>query len=102
MLQRVPPRSFFEGASLTLKVGQDMPLGDLLSMFARSGYGRTDTVREPGEYAVRGGIVDVFPTGMEEPVRLDFFGDELEAVRRLDRKSTSLKFSHKCRYLITL
>ncbi|HEY9566455.1 MAG TPA: transcription-repair coupling factor, partial [Thalassobaculum sp.] len=84
ILQRVPPRSFFEGASLTLKVGQDMPLGDLLSMFARSGYGRTDTVREPGEYAVRGGIVDVFPTGMEEPVRLDFFGDELEAVRRFD------------------
>lgn len=87
ILQRVPPLRFFGGASLTLKVGEDMPLGKLLAMFARSGYGRTDTVREAGEYAVRGGIVDVFPTGMDEPVRLDFFGDELEAVRRFDAMS---------------
>ncbi|GHD47816.1 transcription-repair-coupling factor [Thalassobaculum fulvum] len=84
VLQRVPPRRYFEGASLTLKVGQEMPLDDLLAVFTRSGYGRTDTVREPGEYAVRGGIVDVFPTGMDEPVRLDFFGDELEAARPFD------------------
>src|SRR5690606_21107461 len=77
-------RHFFAGASLSLRVGEDMPLGDLLAMFARNGYGRTDTVREPGEFAVRGGIVDVFPTGMDEPVRLDFFGDELEAARRFD------------------
>jgi len=82
ILQRVPPRAFFDGASLTLRVGEEMPLGRLLDMFARSGYGRSDTVREPGEYAVRGGIVDVFPTGMDEPVR--FFGDELEAARRFD------------------
>ena len=84
MLQRVPPRRYFDGASLTLKVGEELPLGELLAMFTRSGYGRTDTVREPGEYAVRGGIVDVYPTGMDEPVRLDFFGDELEAARRFD------------------
>lgn len=84
VLQRVPPRRYFDGASLTLKVGEELPLDDLLAVFVRSGYGRSDTVREPGEYAVRGGIVDVFPTGMAEPVRLDFFGDELEAVRRFD------------------
>ncbi len=87
VLQRLAPRRFFDGASLTLAVGEQMPLGRLLAMFTRSGYGRTDTVREPGEYAVRGGIVDVFPTGMDEPVRLDFFGDELEAIRRFDAMS---------------
>jgi transcription-repair coupling factor (superfamily II helicase) len=87
VLQRLPPRQFFDGASLTLKVGDDMPLESLLAMFTRSGYGRTDTVREPGEFAVRGGIIDVFPTGMDEPARLDFFGDELEAVRTFDAMS---------------
>ena len=49
ILQRVPPRRYFDGASLSLKVGDDMPLGRLLGIFARSGYGRTDTVREAGE-----------------------------------------------------
>src|SRR5690606_35663898 len=49
-----------------------------------NGYVRTSTVREPGEYAIRGGIVDIFPAGMAEPVRLDFFGDELEAARYFD------------------
>ena len=91
VLQRLPPRQFFDGASLTLKVGDDMPLESLLAMFTRSGYGRTDTVREPGEFAVRGGIIDVFPTGMDEPARLDFFGDELEAVRTFIAASTGVR-----------
>ena len=86
-LQRVPPRNFFDGATRVLRLGQAVDLDDLVQFFTRNGYGRADTVREPGEYAVRGGIVDVFPTGMEEPVRLDFFGDELETVRRFDPMS---------------
>jgi transcription-repair coupling factor (superfamily II helicase) len=45
---------------------------------------RTDTVRDSGEFAVRGGIVDLFPAGAPEPLRLDFFGDQLDAVRRFD------------------
>ncbi|NQW10931.1 MAG: transcription-repair coupling factor [Alphaproteobacteria bacterium] len=87
ILQRVPPPAYFTGASLTLRVGEEIALDDLLAFFERNGYGRSDTVREIGEYAVRGGIVDVFPVGRDEPVRLDFFGDELEAVRRFDAMS---------------
>jgi transcription-repair coupling factor (superfamily II helicase) len=87
LLQRVPPREFFIGAGMGLQVGDQVELEELLAMFTRSGYGRTDTVREAGEYAVRGGIIDVYPTGFEEPVRLDFFGDELESIRRFDPMS---------------
>ena len=49
-----------------------------------NGFTRAATVREPGDYAVRGGIVDLFAPGMDAPVRLDFFGDTLESIRRFD------------------
>jgi transcription-repair coupling factor (superfamily II helicase) len=49
-----------------------------------NGYNRTSTVREPGDYAVRGGIVDLYPPGMGDPVRFDFFGDTLESIRAFD------------------
>jgi transcription-repair coupling factor (superfamily II helicase) len=84
VLQRFPPRAFFEGSSLTLKVGSDHPIDSLLAFLEGNGYGRTGTVREAGEYAVRGGIIDVFPSGDSDPLRLDFFGDELEGIRNFD------------------
>ncbi|MDE0810912.1 MAG: DEAD/DEAH box helicase, partial [Alphaproteobacteria bacterium] len=84
VLQRLPPRAFFEGSSLTLKVGASHPIDTLLAFLASNGYGRTGTVRESGEYAVRGGIIDVFPSGDSDPLRLDFFGDELEGIRNFD------------------
>ena len=49
-----------------------------------NGYTRASTVREPGDYAVRGGILDLFPPGLDDPVRLDFFGDTLESIRVFD------------------
>ncbi len=52
-----------------------------------NGYNRTSTVRESGEYAVRGGILDLFPAGLDQPVRLDFFGDTLESIRTFDAES---------------
>ena len=61
-----------------------MPLERLTDFLARNGYGRTDTVREPGEFAIRGGIVDLFPSGIAEPLRLDFFGDTIEGMRSFD------------------
>jgi transcription-repair coupling factor (superfamily II helicase) len=84
VLQRLPPRTFFEGSSLTLQVGASHPLDSLLAFLEGNGYGRTGTVREAGEYAVRGGIIDVFPSGSSDPLRLDYFGDELEGIRNFD------------------
>jgi len=87
VLQRVPPRSVFAGASFAAEVGAKLAVDGLLAFLARNGYRRADTVREPGEYALRGGIVDLFPPGTPEPLRLDLFGDTLEAIRSFDPMS---------------
>jgi len=84
LVQRVPPRRLFDGRVLTLGRGGRMPLDRLQSFFRNNGYFRTDTVREPGEFAVRGGIVDLYPAGAATPIRLDFFGDNLESLRSFD------------------
>ncbi|HEX3971336.1 MAG TPA: transcription-repair coupling factor [Stellaceae bacterium] len=86
-LQRVPPRKAFEDRVLRLAVRGSMPVERLISFLGRNGYSRADTVREPGEYAVRGGIVDLYPSGSPAPLRLDFFGDELENIRTFDALS---------------
>ncbi|CAA7613868.1 transcription-repair coupling factor [Magnetospirillum sp. SS-4] len=85
--QRVPPRESLAQAMLVAKAGSRIGMEKLVSFLERNGYVRADTVMEPGEYAVRGGIVDLFPPGSSEPMRLDFFGDEIEAVRSFDPMS---------------
>ena len=59
----------------------------LTKFLGENGYGRAETVMEPGEFAVRGGLVDLFPPGTAEPFRLDLFGDTLEAIRSFDAMS---------------
>ena len=84
LVQRVPPRKLFDGRVLTLAAGGRIPVDRLQSFFRNNGYTRTDTVREPGEFAIRGGIVDLYPAGAAQPVRLDFFGDAVESLRSFD------------------
>jgi transcription-repair coupling factor (superfamily II helicase) len=84
VLQRVPPRAFFTGASLDIALAMRLEPERLIAFLGRSGFQRSETVMEAGEYAVRGGIVDVFPPGAPAPVRLDFFGDVVEGMRRFD------------------
>src|SRR5689334_15244344 len=86
-LQRVPKRTLFAGTAFTAKVGGRLDLKALIGFLAGNGYSRADTVREAGEYAVRGGIVDLFPPGTDEPLRLDLFGDTLEGIRTFDAMS---------------
>ncbi|WP_420547260.1 transcription-repair coupling factor [Curvivirga sp.] len=86
-LQRVLPKKLLEAASLSAKVNQPLPHDKLFSYLEQNGYQRTGTVREPGEYAVRGGIIDLFPAGYENPVRLDFFDEDLETIRSFDAVS---------------
>jgi transcription-repair coupling factor (superfamily II helicase) len=83
-LQKAPPRSALVGAGMTLAVGASISTEDLAAFLDADGYNRTGTVMEPGEYAIRGGILDVFPAGESAPVRIDFFGDLIETVRRFD------------------
>ncbi|MGQ0589215.1 MAG: transcription-repair coupling factor [Sphingosinicella sp.] len=70
-----------------LAPGERIDIDRLSQLLAANGYGRTETVRDPGEFAVRGGIVDLYPSGEEHALRLDFFGDEIESVRRFDAAS---------------
>jgi transcription-repair coupling factor (superfamily II helicase) len=84
LLQRVPPRSAVEGAAYSAKVGNVVEIADLERYFAINGYSRASTVSERGEFAIRGGVIDVFPPSAEEPVRLDLFGDTLESIRGFD------------------
>ena len=84
LVQRVPPRSAFAGARLDLKVNGQVKPEELTGFLEANGYGRAGTVMEPGEYAVRGGIVDIFPAGESDPVRLDMFGDTIETIKSFD------------------
>ncbi|MDF2764930.1 MAG: transcription-repair coupling factor [Rhodospirillales bacterium] len=84
ILQRVPACDAFAGRVLEAKAGARLDQAELVAYLNANGYTRTDIVDEPGEFAVRGGILDLFPPGAEEPLRLDFFGDEIEAIRRFD------------------
>ena len=86
-LQRVPPRSLYAEAAVVLRKGQTVDVTWLTKFLGENGYGRAETVMEPGEFAVRGGLVDLFPPGTDEPLRLDLFGDTLEAIRSFDAMS---------------
>ncbi|MBV9749797.1 MAG: transcription-repair coupling factor, partial [Acetobacteraceae bacterium] len=87
LVQRVPPREAFEGATLSLRAGGTADPEAVIRFLEANGYNRTGTVMEPGEYASRGGILDLFPAGEPAPVRLDLFGDQIESIRRFDPAS---------------
>jgi transcription-repair coupling factor (superfamily II helicase) len=86
-LQRVPPREQLAQQSLSAAPGNLLDMDGVTRWLELNGFIRASTVREPGDYAVRGGIVDLFPPGMDMPVRLDFFGDTLESIRTFDPQS---------------
>ena len=86
-VQRVPDREWMKAQALSMAPGNRIDMGRISNWLEMNGFSRTSTVRETGEYAVRGGIVDLFTPGAEEPVRLDFFGDTLESIRSFDPES---------------
>ena len=83
-LQKVTPRSALVGAGMRLAVGDSIAPADLAAFLDADGYNRTGTVMEPGEFSLRGGIIDVFPAGEAAPVRLDLFGDTIESIKWFD------------------
>jgi transcription-repair coupling factor (superfamily II helicase) len=82
--QRVPERALMRAAAFRAEVGRPVDEKALRGFLSRMGFAQTPTVMEPGDYAVRGGIIDVWPPGHPGPVRLDFFGDTLDGARRFD------------------
>lgn len=84
LVQRVPPRGWMAGQSLVAAPGNALDLDDLVKWLESNGFMRTGTVRDTGEYAVRGGLLDLYAPGLGGPLRLDFFGDTLETIRGFD------------------
>jgi transcription-repair coupling factor (superfamily II helicase) len=84
LTQRLTPRLALLGESLALQVGQSISREALLSYLINKGFRHCETVYEAGDYAVRGSIIDVYATGYDNPLRLDFFGDNLESIRSFD------------------
>ncbi len=86
-IQKVPAREVVHAASFRAAVGERVDEARLKGFLARMGFSPVSTVAEPGDYALRGGIVDIYPPGPGGPIRLDFFGDVLDGARRFDAES---------------
>ena len=81
---RLPPRTYVSGHSFLLDTGNALDIEAFRARLQQAGYQSVAQVMEPGEYAVRGGIVDVYPMGASGPYRIDLFGDKIESIRKFD------------------
>ncbi len=86
-LTRTEAPPYYRQLTQTLRVREEVPLDDLAAHLESVGYERRDPVEMPGEYSIRGGILDVFSPEEAQPVRVEFFGDEIESIRRFDPES---------------
>ena len=87
LMQRLPPRQYVQARSFVLTRGQTLTLEPFRQRLAEAGYASVSQVRSPGEFAVRGSLFDVFPMGSEQPLRIDLFDEQIEAIRRFDPDS---------------
>jgi len=87
VLQRTPPKEFVAKASLYLKPGMNVAFDNIVTWLEENGYSRASTVRDTGDYAVRGGIIDLYAPGGIGAVRLDFFGDSIETIKSFDAQT---------------
>jgi transcription-repair coupling factor (superfamily II helicase) len=84
LLQRLPPKNYVTARSLRLESGQKVDRQAFVDSLIAAGYLRVPQVEEHGELAIRGSLLDLFPMGADEPLRIDFFDDEIESLRRFD------------------
>ncbi|MGQ1890913.1 transcription-repair coupling factor [Thermophagus sp. OGC60D27] len=87
LLEKVPSPTDMEGQSMTIQAGDKLDLTFVTEFLQDIGFQRVDFVYEPGQYSIRGSIIDVYSYAGEDPIRLDFFGDEVESIRTFDIES---------------
>ena len=87
LLQRLPPKKFVMSRSLELQVAEELDRESLKNKLIEHGYLRVEQVAEAGEFAVRGALMDIYPTGADAPVRVDFFDNEIESLRTFDTQT---------------
>jgi|GEM_PF-2358997 len=83
-LRRTMPRTTLAQCNVTIDVGEDLDMDDFVTQLVKMGYERTDVVDRHGEFSRRGGIVDVYASSEEYPLRIELFGDEIESIRHFD------------------
>lgn len=98
LMQRLPPLDYLLAHSLMLDVGDRLDLVSFRQQLTQAAYQAVTQVMAPGEYAVRGGLLDIFPMGSERPFRIDLFGDQIDSIREFDpdtqRSGTKLAAVH--------
>lgn len=86
-IKKLPPHSFYEKKNLSLEMGKEYPLGLIAEELTDMGYERYGIVEGTGQFSIRGGILDVFTPENDNPVRIEFFGDEVDSIRTFDRET---------------
>ncbi|MFB3104517.1 MAG: transcription-repair coupling factor, partial [Pseudomonadales bacterium] len=84
LLQRVVPRTYIDGYSMSVKLGQRFDIATERQRLTAAGYLAVETVSSHGQFAVRGSLMDIFPMGLDDPVRIDLLDDEIESLRTFD------------------
>ncbi|MGO2131937.1 MAG: transcription-repair coupling factor [Halomonas sp.] len=84
LMQRLPPVDYIAGRVMTLSTGMQLDREGFRKRLSRAGYRAVETVFEPGEYALRGAIIDLYPMGGEAPLRVDLMDDEIDTLRYFD------------------
>ncbi len=87
LLQRLPPKPYVAGRSFSLSVGDTLALDAFKLRLTEAGYCSVSQVTDPGDFALRGSLLDVYPMGTTSPLRIDLFDDEIEAIRRFDSQT---------------
>ena len=87
LMQRLPPKAYVQARAFELKVGQQLGIEAFRDRLVEAGYASVSQVTSPGEFAMRGSLLDVFPTGSKDPLRIDLFDEDIEAIRRFDPES---------------
>jgi transcription-repair coupling factor (superfamily II helicase) len=83
-LARLSPRTFIDGHALSLRTGEALELEQFRLRLASAGYASVPQVAEPGDFAIRGSLFDIFPMGSEAPLRIDLFDDVIDSIRSFD------------------
>ncbi|MBI3778655.1 MAG: transcription-repair coupling factor [Gammaproteobacteria bacterium] len=84
LLHRLPPRDYVSGHSFLLKLGDRLDIQQLREQLVHANYHNVSQVMEAGEFAIRGGLIDLYPAGSHQPYRIDLFGEQVESIREFD------------------
>lgn len=84
LIKFMPPKDLIKNSSLTFTVGSQLDLNNTIKQLVFLGYERVEVVSKQGEFSIRGGIIDIFPYTMQDPIRIELFDDEIESIRHFD------------------